>query len=338
MKNIFKILKLFISLIIVCMLFACENGISEKYDYKIALIPDTAGVNDQSFSQITWEGLQKFGKDHENVKVSYIESKVDSDFLVNAQILIDSDYDLIIGCGYPLKDCIFEAASENPNKKFVLIDDVIDNLDNVINATFNMEEASYLVGVVAAYQSKNKNVGLILANNSKLLTSFGVGFIEGVKSVNKNIIVQQNNINSFSDATLAKVVATSMITSGADIIYTAAGSAGPGAVSACGENGKLAIGVDIDQSFIDPKHVLTSAVKRLDLAIYDICEDFINGKFVSGERKFNLENGGVGIVKNSKLLSKEILDKIEKVEKDIKDKKIIVHSEAKDCPDFELAN
>lgn len=315
-------------------LFACGKK-DEEYDYSIGLITTTSGIHDQGFSQMIWEGLLKVKEKHKNVRVSYLDSQIESDYAINAQIFADNDYDLIIGSSFSMKDIIEEAAKDKPDLKYIMIDEIVE-LPNVSSVVFKMEEGSYLAGVVAACMTKTNKIGFMEGMYSKTLNAFGVGYIEGAKSINKDISIFQKNVNGFADATLGNTIAKSMINNGADIIFAAAGNSGIGAINCCTENGKFAIGVDVDQSFFAPNNVLTSVVKRVDLAIIDICEDYIKGKFEAGTKVVDIKSGGVGLADGKHLIPKNVWSKVEKAKRKIIDGEIKVHSDVKDCPDFTI--
>lgn len=147
---------------------------------------------------------------------------------------------------------------------------------------FEQEQASYLVGYVAGLTTKTNNVGFVLGMSNETMNQFGYGYYAGAIDANPNVKVQGMNANSFADAATGKADANSMITNGADIIFHAAGGTGLGVIEACQEAGIYAIGVDSDQSSVAPKTVITSAMKRVDSAVYDIVEKTMDDKFQSG--------------------------------------------------------
>ena len=161
--------------------------------YKIGLVTDVGGVNDQSFNQSAWEGLQKAQKDF-GVEVSYLESSTDSDYASNIETFIDEDYNLIICVGYMLSDATREAATAHPDVKFAIIDDSANaDLDNVTCLTFKQEQASYLVGYVAGLTTKANNVGFVLGMASETMHLFGYGYVAGVLDANPDCTIQQMN-------------------------------------------------------------------------------------------------------------------------------------------------
>ena len=292
------------------LLVGCSSSNESATDDKItvAMVTDVAGVNDQSFNQSAWEGLQKAEKEL-GVEVKYLESKQDSDYATNIETLVDEGVDLILGVGLKLTDAINEGAELYPEQKFVLVDNESE-LDNVKNILFNAQESAYLAGLVAGRMTKTNNVGFIGGMELPSIDTFKYGFMAGVKAANPNAEVQSQYANSFTDQAKGKAIANQMYSNGADIIFTCGGDVGTGAIEAAKENGKFAIGVDRDQSDLAPENVLTSAIKRVDVGIYELVKEYKEGIFEGGTTTvYGLEDNAVGIPDTTKnLVSQEILD------------------------------
>ena len=292
-----------------------EGGAAESSELKIGLVTDVGGVNDQSFNQSAWKGLQDAEKDF-GVTVNYLESKTDSDYNANIESFIDEDYDLIICVGYMLADATRTAAEANPDVKFAIIDDATNaDLDNVTCLTFKAEQSSYLVGYVAGLTTQKNNVGLVLGMASETMHGFGYGYVAGVLDANPDCKVQQINANTFSDSAVGKTSANTMITNGADIIFQAAGATGIGVIEACNEagDGIYAIGVDQDQAYLAPDSVLTSAMKSVDVSVYDTVENLVNGTLEGGNVVYDLASNGVNIAPTQDLLTDDVIAAVEDV-------------------------
>ena len=292
------------------------DGAKEASDLKIGLITDVGGVNDGSFNQSSWEGLERAGEEL-GVTVNYLESATDADYKPNMETFIDEDYDLIISVGYMLADATREAAEANPDTKFAIIDDATIDLPNVTSLMFKAEQASYLVGYVAGLTTKTNNIGFVVGMTNETMNQFGYGYCAGAIDANPDITVQQMNANSFADSATGKSMANAEITNGADIVFQAAGATGLGVIEACQEAGVYAIGVDSDQSPLAPETILTSALKRVDNACYDATKKTILGTLEGGVETYDLAAGGVDIAPTKDNLSKDVLEKIEKAKKDI---------------------
>ena len=317
-----KILALVLALCMIFALCACGQSAAPAASakVKIGMVTDVGGVNDKSFNQTSWEGLQALAKEDSRFEVNYLESKTDADYQTNINTFIDEKYDLIISVGYMLADATRAAAEANPDQKFAIIDDdTCADLPNVACLMFAQEQASYLVGLVAGSVTQSKTIGYVQGMVFPSMNKFGVGFISGVLAV-------------CPDATVLH-----MITKGADVIYHAAGGTGMGVIEACNEEGIWAIGVDTDQSILAPDHVITSAMKRVDVASQDISKAVADGNFVSGVHLYDLSNGGVDLAPTRDHIPADVLAVVEQAKADIIAGKIVVPTLAEEVPEFTLA-
>ena len=285
--------------------------------FKIGMVTDVGGVNDGSFNQSAWEGLQRAAEAF-GCEVKYIESKGDADFAPNIETFLDEDYDLIICTGYVMADAVREAAELNPDQKFAIVDDSSNaDLDNVTCMMFEQEQASYLVGLAAGYTTESNIVGFVIGQANETMNTFGYGYLAGVLDANPDATILQYNANNFGDASTGKTAVNTMVTKGADVVFHAAGGTGLGVIDGCKENGIWAIGVDSDQSSLAPETILTSALKRVDNACYDAAKQTILGTIEGGVATYDLAAGGVDIAPTTDNLSDEVLEKIEKAKEDI---------------------
>ena len=285
--------------------------------FKIGMVTDVGGVNDGSFNQSAWEGLQRAGEAF-GCEVKYIESKGDADYVPNIESFLDEDYDLIVCVGYMMADAVRDAAELYPDQKFAIIDDASNaDLDNVTCMMFEQEQASYLVGLAAGYTTESNIVGFVTGAANETLNSFGYGYCAGVLDANPDATILQYNANNFGDASGGKTAVNTMVTKGADVVFHAAGGTGIGVIDGCKENKIWAIGVDSDQSPLAPETILTSALKRVDNACYDATKKTILGTLEGGVETYDLAAGGVDIAPTTDNLSKDVLEKIEDAKKDI---------------------
>ena len=285
--------------------------------FKIGMVTDVGGVNDGSFNQSAWEGLQRAGEAF-GCEVKYIESKGDADYVPNIESFLDEDYDLIVCVGYMMADAVRDAAELYPDQKFAIIDDASNaDLDNVTCMMFEQEQASYLVGLAAGYTTESNIVGFVTGAANETMNSFGYGYCAGVLDANPDATILQYNANNFGDASGGKTAVNTMVTKGADVVFHAAGGTGIGVIDGCKENKIWAIGVDSDQSPLAPETILTSALKRVDNACYDATKKTILGTLEGGVETYDLAAGGVDIAPTTDNLSKAVLEKIEDAKKDI---------------------
>ena len=323
--------------LVLCMMFAmCATASAADAKIKVGMVTDVGGVNDKSFNQLAWEGLQAL--DPDAFEVNYLESKTDADYLTNINTFIDEEYDLIISVGFMLADTTREAAMDNPDQKFAIVDDSsCADLENVACLMFAQEQCSYLVGLIAGYTTQSKTVGYVQGMVSDNMNLFGVGYITGVLEACPEATVLQYNANNFGDIAGGNTAAKDMITKGADIIYHAAGGTGNGVMNACDEAGIYGIGVDKDQRVeLGLECIITSAMKRVDVACQDISKAVKDGAFAGGVHLYDLANDGVTFAPTTDVVSAETLEKVEAAKKAIIAGEKTVPTSAADCPSFTL--
>ncbi len=312
------------------LLVGCSSKTESNEDvYKIGMISDTGGVNDESFNQSTWEGLQqaqeKYGKD--KVQVKYVESSQEADYTPNIETFVEEDLDLIIGVGYKMAGAIEEASKNYPDVQFAIIDHAYEKQpENVTSLIYEDNTAAYLAGLVAAKKTETNKVAFIGGIKSATLDKFEYGFRAGVKAANPKCELTVRYLNSFSDSALAKSVANQMHKDGVDVIYTAAGAAGTGAIEAAKENNKMAIGVDVDQSPLAPDNIISSTMKNVNVSIVNLVGEILEDNYQGGQVIVNtLASGGVGLSDTTKdHVSKDILDYVNEQAGKIKSGEIVV--------------
>ncbi len=326
-----RILSTMLAAIMVVSMIGCGSTKDTAADgtFKVGMVTSVGGVNDGSYSQSAWEGLTKAEKEL-GVEVTYLESKTDSDYASNIETLVDEEYDVIMGVGFQLADAIAAAAIAYPEQKFVIIDDSTHaGLPNLACLMFEQAQASYLVGYIAGMTTKSNNVGFVLGMVSSVMHEFGYGFTAGVLAANPGAKIQMANANSFVDSAIGKSLATSMITTGADVIFHAAAGTGLGVIEACKESDIYAIGVDFDQNYLAPEHVITSALKQVNEVAYMVCEQVISDSFQAGVTVYDLSNEGVGYA-DCDLISDEVRTAVEDIKAKIMSGDIVVPKTQKD--------
>ena len=315
-----------------------ETGESTGKTFKVGMVTDEGGVNDQSFNQSAHEGLMAAEKDL-GIEQSVQESHEVADFAPNFETLLDAENDLIWGVGYKLADATHEAAINNPETLYGIVDFTFEdnpdypegNPDNLVAVVFKQEQPSFLVGYIAGRMTESNKVGFVGGVPGDVIWGFDYGYQAGVqyaaKELGKEIDVLSQYVEDFSDASKGKSIATSMYQQGRDIVFHAAGGAGDGVIEAAKEQDKWVIGVDKDQSDMAPENVLTSAMKRVDVGIYNVVKSLTEGKFPGGKTVvYGLEDGGaVDIAPTSaEHVPGDILEKVEELKQEIIDGKIVV--------------
>ena len=277
---------------------------------KIGMVADVGGINDESFNQSAWEGLQR-AKEELGVEIKVLESKQASEYLGNIETLADDGIDLIIGVGNTMAEDIKTQAENYPDKSFAIIDETYDTIpENVTPILFSEKEATFLTGLIAGKMTKTNEVGFIGGMENSVINRFLYGYMYGVEQANDEADVKIQFAGTFSDAAKGKSIANQMYSNNVDIILSAAGGTGVGVIEAAKEQDRYAIGVDKDQSELAPENVLTSALKKVDVGVYDTIKAFKDGNLTGGEAKiYGLKEGGVGIPESTKnLVPQDIID------------------------------
>ncbi|UUZ81562.1 BMP family ABC transporter substrate-binding protein [Paenibacillus sp. P26] len=292
-----------------------QAGAGAKFN--IGMVTDTGGVNDNSFNQSSWAGLQKLQKDT-GAKVKYLQSSSDADYIPNLNQLVKGGFQLTWGIGFMMADAVKTVADQNKDAKLAIIDNVV-NAPNVESVTFAENEGAYLVGIVAGSMTKSNKVGFVGGIDIPVIKRFEAGFKAGVAAANPKATVSVNYAGAFDKPDLGKAATATIYNSGADIIFHAAGATGGGVFNEAKDRlksgGKVwVIGVDQDQSLVFGDDVtLTSMIKRVDNAVYKISQDVINGKFEGGKTEvLGLKDDGVGLPDTSKKnVPDDVLKKVE---------------------------
>lgn len=330
-----------------------EGSEDEAVDFSVAMVTDTGGVDDKSFNQSAWEGLQAWGEEHGLEKgqggYDYAQSEDDSDYLPNFSRLIKNDFDLVFGVGFLLQDAVEEIASQQSDKHFAIIDTVAEG-DNVASLTFAEHEGSFLAGVAAANKTKTNKVGFLGGVDSDLINKFEVGFVAGVKSVDPDIEVQVQYAEDFNAVDKGKLIASNMYNSDIDIIYHAAGNTGNGVFAQAKDIKRndpdreiWVIGVDRDQydeGLNEDKSAsvtLTSMVKRVDISVQQVTNMAMEGNFPGGETLvFGLEEDGISIADtNEDAYTDEIRSAVEEWEEKIRNGEVDIPKTHAELKEFE---
>lgn len=299
--------------------------------FSAAMITDVGGVNDESFNQSAWMGMKQLEREL-GAKVSFIESHKDADYAPNLEKKTDENPNIIWGIGFLMKDAIREVAESNPDQLYALVDDSFKDgeLPNVIGVIFKAEQPSFLVGYAAAYMTKTNRVGFIIGMESPTMDRFKNGYMAGVKygaaEQGKKIDIDYAIVESFADTAKGKAMALKQYTGGCDVIFHAAGQSGNGVIEAAKEVNRMVIGVDLDQNKLAPNNVITSALKNVHVAVFNISKRVMNGEKLGGTTiSMGLAEGGVGIAPSSnKHLPAKLLKDISNAEKQIAAGKIKV--------------
>lgn len=296
---------------------------------KVGLVLDKGGKDDKSFNSAAYMGATKAEKDLK-IDLKYVEA-TDTNAIENLQrAFAHKNFDLIIGVGFAQTEAVKKVAAQFPNVKFALVDGEVD-APNVRSLLFEEHEGSYVVGALAAMKSKTGKLGFIGGMDIPLIRRFATGFEAGAKHANPKIKVMNNFIGvtgeAWNNPAKAKELALAQISEGADVIFVAAGASGSGVFDAVEEKKKLAIGVDSNQNGIKPGSILTSMLKRVDVAVYNTIQDTANGKFTAGPVRYGFKDKGVDYAmdeNNKNLVTPDLVKKLEEIKTQIESGKIKV--------------
>lgn len=296
----------------------------DKSKVHVGIVFDTGGKDDRSFNAAAWEGVKRAAGDFPIV-LRDVEPGDPTSIEPAMRAFAERGYDLIIGVGFNETPQIEAVAKDYPHLNFAIVDGV-SQLPNVASLIFKEHEGSYLVGMIAAITSRSGTIGFVGGMDIPLIHKFETGYEEGAKSVNPKIRVIPNFVGvtdtAWNDPVKGKELAQTQIEKGADVIFAAAGNSGLGtfdAVEAYGRDSeghaqKFVIGVDSDQNWMKPGFVLTSMVKRVDNAVYQIVRDRVANRPVGGIHVYGLDNEGIGYAVdqyNKDLISPATIEAVE---------------------------
>jgi len=285
-----------------------DQPAEEEVTIKAAMVTDVGGLGDKSFNDLSYEGLKR-AQEELGVEIEVLESKEITDYESNIDQLATAGFSPIFAVGFLMTDTVIKMAPEYPDTQFGGVDEFFDPpIDNVVGLNFKEQEGSYLAGVVAGLATKetfdaklnpDNVIGFVGGMDVPLIKRFEAGFIAGAKSVNPDVKVISLYAGNFTDQAKGKELGLSLIEQKADVIYAAAGAVGLGTIQACQERGALFIGVDADQYETVPGSgdvMLTSMMKRVDIAVFETIKSVVDGTFAGGENQvFGLAEGGVDL-------------------------------------------
>jgi basic membrane protein A len=307
------------------VMFAAGAAMAEP-----AVVYDAGGKFDKSFNEAAFNGMEKYKAETGD---AYLEFEVQTDAQREQAFrrMAEKGADPIIGIGFSQADALTKVAKEFPDKHFAIIDMVVD-LPNVQSIVFAEHEGSFLVGMLASMASKSGKVGFVGGMDIPLIRRFECGYEQGAKYVNKDAAVTANMTGTtpaaWNDPTKGTELAKGQFDQGVDVIFAAAGGTGTGVYQAAKDAGKLAIGVDSNQNHLHPGTMLTSMVKRVDVAVYDSAKATKDGSWKAGVTVMDLAHEGVGWAlddNNKSLITDDMKAKVEAAKADIISGKIKVH-------------
>jgi len=287
--------------------FAASGAAAPQATFKAGLVSDVGRFNDKGFNQNQLTGLKRAQKQLK-VQIRAVESRSAGDYLPNMASLARQGYNIVISAGFLLGDATEDVADQFPNTKFAITDVSVLGFkrkhSNIEGLTYATQQNSYLVGCLAAHVAATrgkKNISVVGGVKIPPVDNFLAGYRAGARKCVPGTTVQIGYSQDFIDQAKCKSVAENQIDAGSQVVFNVAGPCGLGALDAAKERGRWGVGVDVDQSFLG-SHILTSAVKRVDVGIFLAVKGAKSGKGYKrgGNLVFNLKNGGVSLGKFSK--------------------------------------
>ena len=293
-----------------------EPAAEEASALKVALVV-AGGLGDRSFYDSSNEGL-KMAIEKLGVEGKVLECKNDPTLYTDQLVQASTASDVVVVVGFEFYDVIQEVAAEFPDKKYVYIDNVIENVENITCIDYKENEGSFLAGALAAMESKTGKIGMVGGMDIPVIRNFQVGYEAGAKYINPDIQVETIFAGDFEDPAKGKESALALYAKDIDIVFQVAGKTGEGVFEAAKDTGKFAIGVDSDQRYINPDAIIASMIKGVDISIYETIEKIQKGEFESGNvYEYGAKENGVRIAYGTedmpKLVSDEAMNQIQEL-------------------------
>ncbi len=293
-------------------------------EFRVGLVLDKGGRDDKSFNAAAVKGAQEAELKLPGVKVKIIEGRDDNPEPIFRN-LVDKKYDLVIAIGFSQAQTLEKVAKASPSARFVLVDAEIKDVPNVQSIIFEEHEGAFLVGAIAGWTTKTGKVGFIGGMDIPLIRRFLMGYEAGVRyALKKDAVITSHFAGvtgaAWNNPPKGKELALTQYASGVDIIFAAAGATGLGVFDGAESQKKLAIGVDSNQNGIKPGYVLTSMIKKVDVAVFDSIKDSYDGGFKPGPLRLGLKDGGVDFAMdqhNKSLIPDSILAKANQLKSDL---------------------
>jgi basic membrane protein A len=301
------------------------GGTSAAPKVKVGLVTDVGGLNDRSFNFLANKGLQDAVKQL-GVDGRVLESKSDADYIPNLEQLATQRYDLTISVGFLMGDQTKQVAEAFPDSKMAIIDFAYDPpLPNVDGLVFKEQEAGYLAGYLAGKTTKSGTVSTVGGQKIPPVDHYIAGFQQGAKDANPNVKLLNGYSQDFVAQSKCKEIALQQIAQGSDIVFQVAGQCGLGALDAAKEKSIWGIGVDADQAYLGD-HILTSALKRVDVAVFNTIKAVVDGTFKGGQVVvFGLAEDGVGLGTVNSAVPQSVLDEVDAQKQKIIDGSLVVN-------------
>ena len=300
------------------------TGAGEGEELRVGLVTDVGGLDDRSFNFLANRGLER-AQDELGVQGRVVISRAERDYVPNLAALARQDYDLIVAVGFLMAEAVGTVAKQFPDASFAIVDFDAEALagkpSNVRGLLFKEQEAGYLAGFMAglyvAEQGGEQVISSVGGQKIPPVDRYIAGYQAGAKAANPDVQTLNGYSQDFVDQAKCKEIALNHISRGAVVVFQVAGQCGLGALSAAAERNARGIGVDADQGYLG-RHVLTSALKKVDVAVFETVKAVQEGSFSGGENTvFDVASGGVGLGETADDVAADIVSRVNEVQDDI---------------------
>jgi len=300
---------------------------------KVGLVTDVGKVDDKTFNEFAYAGMKRAAKDFD-ISVSFIETQQPTDYDKNIEQFVHEGYDVVITVGFMLGDATKRMAEKYPGKKFIIVDFAYDPpIKNIVGLVFTENESGFMAGALAGLMTRSNTIGIVAGMEIPPVIKFRKGYEAGAKYVNPKCEVLGVYIDSFTDPARGKTAALSQMEEEADVIFGAGGLTGTGGIQGAAGEGAWVIGVDQDEYFTSFKggkvkgsdKIISSAMKRVDNAVYQSLQMVVEGNFKGGLKVFDITNAGIGLAPFHEAEDKippHVKAKLKEIEGDLKSGKI----------------
>jgi basic membrane protein A len=314
-----------ISVILIILVFslAVPSFAQETNNIQIAFVTDIGGLNDNSYNDQIWEGLED-AVDDLSIELKVLESKLMTDYLPNLNKLVEEKSELIWAVGFSMQESLKEAAQMYPETHFVLVDGRVE-LENVLSVNFAVEEGAFLAGAAAALKSESGKIAFIGGRENNILKRYQRGFTRGALRADEDVELIIRYTGNFTDPTKAGDTAVELFENhNVDVIFHAAGPGSKSVIDAALKNDFYLIGVNSADNNLASENILTNVIKKISFITENETKNFYRGDFKTGTKIYDLASGGIGLDQDQaeKTLSKDVLDKLEEYKKMIIDGRI----------------
>ena len=298
-----------------------KQEVQEAEKLVMAMVTNQSGLGDQSFNDAAWEGLG-MAEEKLGIERKVLESREQAQYVPNLSTLAEQKASLICGVGFMIKDAVQETAEMFPDVNFCMIDGFVD-LPNVASVAFKENEGAFLIGAIAAKVSTTGVIGFVGGMSTPVTNRFEAGYRAGAMTANPDIKVLVSYAGSFADPAKGEEMAGPQYDQGAEVIFQVAGQTGLGVINAAKKKDKYVVGVDRDQNYLAPEHVLSSMVKRVDIAVFNACKMVYDGKFKGGSYSYGIKEGAVDYATTGGLIPDDVIEYAEMLKGKILDGSIV---------------